>query len=186
LKQRVCVNVAQRVADLGLVDDLLQLLGAQHRHGAHRDAARLDDAEPARRQHGVVGRAQQHAVAGYQAHVIDQHVGDAVGFLRQRGVAPAQAGGLNAHALAAALCDRLVQQLGRAVQLGRELQFWQLEQVVGLQLRGRQMLARKSIEVAGSSKSRGHRDAPLAEFQEARFFSNSRAMMSCCTSVAPS
>ena len=44
-------GVAQRVRHLRLVDDPHQLFGAQHRHRAHRDAARLHHRKPAGRQH---------------------------------------------------------------------------------------------------------------------------------------
>ena len=43
--------VAQRDADRGVGDDLLQLLAAQQRHRRHHDAARLGDGEPAGHHH---------------------------------------------------------------------------------------------------------------------------------------
>ena len=98
-------QVAQRMADLRLVDDLLQLLGAQQRHAAHRDAAGLDHREPAGRQHRRVRRAQQHAVARHQPHVVHQHVGDAVGLCLQLGIGPAQARRLDAQPVAAPFGD---------------------------------------------------------------------------------
>ncbi|MCY1229286.1 hypothetical protein D9M72_416480 [compost metagenome] len=76
-------RIAQRGTDLGLVDDLLQFLGAQQRHGRHRDHARLERGQPAGGHHQVVGPAQQHAAAGHQLHVLDQHMGDAVHQRRQ-------------------------------------------------------------------------------------------------------
>ena len=41
----------------------------------------MSASEPAGREHRVVRRAQQHAVAGDDAHVLHEHVGDAVGSL---------------------------------------------------------------------------------------------------------
>ena len=72
-----------------LRDDLGELLGAQQRHRRDGDAARLHHGEPAGREHRRVGAAQQHAVAGHQAHVLDQHAGDAIGLTLQLGVRPA-------------------------------------------------------------------------------------------------
>ncbi len=71
--------VAERVRDPRLGDDVGELLGAQQRHRAHRDAARLQHREPARRVHRAVRRAQQHAIAGDEAEILDQHARDAVG-----------------------------------------------------------------------------------------------------------
>ena len=56
-------GVAERQADLGFVEDVGQLLGAQKRHGGDGDAAGFQDREPARHHHWIVGGAQQHAIA---------------------------------------------------------------------------------------------------------------------------
>ena len=85
-------HVAQRVRDLRLGHDVGELLGAQQRHRAHRDAAGLHHREPARGEHRRVRRAQQHAVARNETEILDQHVGDAVGAIEQVGVGPAHAG----------------------------------------------------------------------------------------------
>ena len=81
--RRASALIAQRERDPRLVDDDRELARAQQRHGGDRDAARLEHGEPAGGQHRVVGRAQQHAVAGHQAEVVAQHVGDAVRLLQQ-------------------------------------------------------------------------------------------------------
>ena len=84
-------RVAQRMGDLRLDDDVGQFLCAQQRHGRHGDSACLHHREPARRHHRAVRSAQQHAVAGNKAHVLDQHARDAVGAGRQFRVGPATA-----------------------------------------------------------------------------------------------
>ena len=74
-------GVAERQADLGFVEDVGQLLGAQKRHGGDGDAAGFQDREPARHHHWIVGGAQQHAIARLKAVVLDQNARDAVGAL---------------------------------------------------------------------------------------------------------
>ena len=64
--------VAERQADLGLVDDRGQLARAQQRHGVDRDGAGLGDREPDRHHRGVVAGSNEHAVAGLDAEVLDQ------------------------------------------------------------------------------------------------------------------
>jgi hypothetical protein len=160
--------------DAADLDDRLQLLGAQHRHRRDGDRAGLDHAEPAGREHRVVRRAQQHAVAGHHAHVFRQHLRDAVGAVLQLAPSPRDAGRADADALAAALRDRLVEQFGGAVQLRRQLELGPLEQELGLQLARRQVVAREGIDMG---TRHGY---PF------KSFNSSRAMISCCTSVAPS
>jgi len=140
--------VAQCVRDLRLGDHLRQFLGAQQRHGRHRDAAGLHHREPARHQHWLVGRAQQHAVAGHEAHVVHQHMGDAVGVLLQLGVGPGQAcRRAQAGPVATAFGDMAVQQFARAVQPRRELQLGQLEQELGPLLARWQAFMGKGVDV---------------------------------------
>jgi hypothetical protein len=71
-------HVAHGQRGARLVDDLVQLHGAQQRHGGHRDQAGLDHAQPGQRHADGVAAAQQHAVAGLELEVLDQHLGDAV------------------------------------------------------------------------------------------------------------
>ena len=49
-----------------------QLAGAQHRHGVDRDGAGLGGRQPDRHHRRVVAGADQHAVAGLDAEVLDQ------------------------------------------------------------------------------------------------------------------
>ena len=155
-----------------LRDDLRQLLGAQQRHAAHRDAAGLDHGEPAGREHRRVGAAQQHAVAGHQAQVLDQHAGDAVGLRLQFGIGPAHAVALHAQAIALPARDPAVEQLARAVELLGELQVGRSNRNSGHCSRGGRWSAAKvsTCAVAMSAPPSAGR----------------LPMISCCTSVAPS
>ena len=110
------LRITQRMRDLRLVHDRGQLAGAQQWHRAHRDAACLDHAEPARGEHRRIGAAQQHAVAADQSHVLHKHAGDAVGLRQQLGIGPVHAVAEHAHALAPAVFDGAVEQLDGAIQ----------------------------------------------------------------------
>ena len=141
--------IAQREPDLRLVDDRFQFQFAQQRHGGDRHPAGFYHAEPAGDQHRVVGRAQQDPVARRQAQVIYQYVGDAVGLLIQVLVAPGLVARQYRIIGAVPLADLFIEQLRRAVQARRELQFVGGEQELGQQLRRRQVVPDESIDVAG-------------------------------------
>ena len=66
------------MADFGLVDDVRQFNGAQHRHGVDHHRPNLGCGKPTGHHRRVVGRAHQDAIARLHAHVIDQHMSDAV------------------------------------------------------------------------------------------------------------
>jgi hypothetical protein len=72
------IDVAQRRIALRFIDDRLQFLGAQQRHGGYSDAAGLDHGEPARRHHRVVRPAQQHPAPRNQRQILAQHMGDPI------------------------------------------------------------------------------------------------------------
>ena len=102
-------------------------------------------------------------------------MGDAVGLLAKLAIAPGRNAARGAHArpvAPAALVDGLVEQLDRAIELFRELQFGQLEQELRLLFGWWQMLLGETVDVGSAHASSS--------------FSSSRAMMSCWTSVAPS
>ena len=72
-------RIAQRHRDLGLVDDLAQFAGTQHRHRVHHDGTGLRGGEPAGDHRRVVRRADQHPVARQQAVVLSECVRQPVG-----------------------------------------------------------------------------------------------------------
>ena len=142
-------SIAQRMADLRYVDDGGQLLGPQQRHGGHGNAPGLDNAKPARHHHGIVGCAQQHAIAGLEPQLLRQHIGDAIGLELQICIAPAQAFGLNAQTVAAPLAHMSIQQLHGTVKALGEPQLGQLENELGLLLGWRQVVGSKGIDMRG-------------------------------------
>ena len=80
--------VGEREADLGLVEDIGDFLGAQQRHGGDGDAAGLDDGEVGGDHHGGVGRAEEDAGAGDEAMAGGEDVGDAVHSIVKVAVGP--------------------------------------------------------------------------------------------------
>ena len=77
LGQQAAVALRQR--GLGAVDDAAQFARAQQRHGRHGNQPGVDGAQPGQRHLHRVAAAQQHAVAGHQAVVLRQHLGNACG-----------------------------------------------------------------------------------------------------------
>jgi hypothetical protein len=148
-------GVAQGVADLGLVDDLPQFLGPQQRHRADRDAAGLDDRQPAGGQHRRVGTAQQHPVATDQAQALDQLVGNAVHLGLQLGIGPAHALALDGEALAFARGHPGVEQRRDTVQPLGELQLRQVEHQLGPLVGWRQAVAGESVGQGAGKQGHG-------------------------------
>ena len=106
-------RVAQRQRDLGLVDDLAEFAGAQHRHGIDDDGAGFGRRQPARHHRRIVRRADQNAIAGLDAEILDQRVGDAVGPVGQLLVSAAAAIADQRDMVAEAARDHAVGQLDR-------------------------------------------------------------------------
>jgi hypothetical protein len=143
-------GIAERMRDPRLGDDRTELGGAQQRHRRHGDAAGLHHREPARGEHRRIGAAQQHAIAGHQPHVPDEHMGDPVSLVPQIRIGPAQpAGRADADAVAASFGDVAVEKLGGAVQLVGKSQLRQLEQELRLLLGRRKIVAGEAVEMGG-------------------------------------
>jgi hypothetical protein len=202
-------HVAERRTDPGLVDDLPQLLRAQERHRSHGDAAGLDHPEPARRHHRIVRAAQQHAVAGDELEIVHERVGDLVG---ADGELPVGARVLlpvdhrvDDGALAVPVRDHPVEQLRGAVQPRRVPELRPLEQELRHLVRRGQVVLREGVDVRrirhrsgpedGSHKGHGGHGGRRERTWVCAVFlrdlcvyplSVSLAMISFCTSVAPS
>ena len=71
-------GVGERQADLGLVDDLGELAGAQQRHGVDGHGTGLGHRQPRRHHRRIVAGADQHAVAGLDAEVLRQRMREPV------------------------------------------------------------------------------------------------------------
>lgn len=141
-------RVAQRVAHLGQRADGGQFARPRLRQYGHRHRARLHDGEPARRQPGRGGPAQQHPVPGHHPQVLGEHMGDAVHRLPQLAVAPhAPVGGAQRGTVRAPLLHRAVQQLVPAVQPVGVAQPWIVQEELRPLLRRWQMVAREGVGV---------------------------------------
>lgn len=120
------------------------LLG-QHRH---RDRTGLHHGEPAGREPGCGGSAQQHPVAGNDAQIVRQHLGDPVHPVPQIPVAPDSAvGGPEGGAAGAEAGGGAVEQLVAAVQPVRVGQFGKVEDQLRPVLGGREVVAREGVRV---------------------------------------
>ena len=73
----------------GAVDDRRDLARAQQRHGRDDHPARLQHAEPGGEHRVAIRPAQQHAIAGDEAVLVDQQPRDAAGEIVEVGVGPA-------------------------------------------------------------------------------------------------
>ncbi len=81
--------VDDRVADFGGVDHGRDLAWSEQRHGRHHHAAGLEHAKPGGEQGVAVRPAEQHAVAGDEAHLVDQQPGDAAAEIVEFAISPA-------------------------------------------------------------------------------------------------
>ena len=104
-------RVAERELHLRLVDHLGQIGGAQRRHGVDDDRAGLQRREPAGDHRRIVGGADQDAVAGHDAEVLDQRAGEPVGPVGKLLVGAQAAVADQRGVVAKALLDHAVGQL---------------------------------------------------------------------------
>jgi len=141
--------VAQRKRGLGPLDDAGQLARAQQRHGGHRHQPGVDHAQPGQRHLHRVAPAQQHAVAGHQAVVLRQHLGNARGFCAGLavGVGAVRAAQQGAVDVAGAL--GLVEQRLDQVGLVGDLQLGQVVLQGGPGLGRRQAVVHKVVGLGG-------------------------------------
>jgi hypothetical protein len=118
-----------------------------------------------------VAAAQQHAVAGHQAQVLRQHLGDAVHALAGLRVGERDAGRAQQRPVAKALgIAALSSSSSTSVELRRQLQF-------------RQVIAQlRPLFAAAGGREQNGLSAPTC-FTPVR---TDLPMISCCTSVAPS
>ena len=161
--------VAEGEADLGLVDDLAQLAGAQHGHGVDRDPTGLGHRQPGRHHGRVVARADHDPVAGHQRVVLDQDVGQAVGPVGQLLVGAHPAVADQGDVVAEAPFHHAVGQLDSGIQVLRIAEDRVVQQQVRPELRGRQLVPGEAVDmcarsqhVTHSSKRRPPRTGPGA------------------------
>ncbi len=135
--------------------------------------ARLGDRKPAGHHHGSVRSPQEHAIAADEAEILDQHAADGVDLRPELAVAQRLGVGDERGPIAVPRADRVVEEGDRAVELRRIAEG--LDQQVGPLLAGRQ-------PVVGERIHQGHGAASSVAYAA----SACRAMMTCCTSLAPS
>ena len=172
--------VAQCMSDARPLDHLCELAGPQQCDGGYGNAARLPGGEHAGGHHRAVERGNQHTIAGNESHVFGQHVRDAVHLVQQLRVsrAPLRADDRGARSVPHA--HPLVEQDARAVDLVRKTELGQVEPELGPQFGRRHVVAGESIAVGGPAH--GPRQISLWAAASRSW----RAMISFCTSVAPS
>ena len=122
--------VGQRQRNLGLVDNLAQLAGAQHRHGVDDDGACFGGREPCRDQRRIVAGTDQDAVAGLDAVALHQRMREAVGPVGQLLVGALAAIADQRDPVAPASLDDTVGQFDRGIQIFRILKFGPVEQQI--------------------------------------------------------
>ena len=144
--------VGQRQRDLGLVDDLGQFAGAQHRHGIDDDGARLGRRQPCRDQRRIVARADQHPVAGLDAVILHQRMRQAVRPVRQFLVGALAAIADQRDTIAEPLLDDAVGQFDRGVEIFGILKLRPVEQQFRPLLERRQISPREIIDVTRWAK----------------------------------
>ena len=175
-------GVQESMVDQGGVEpgdfvDGREFAGAEQGHRRDHHGARLQRPEPARREPGVVGAAQQDPVAGHDPEVLDQDMGDPVRGSQQVAVRPGGgAGEVQARAVGAVPLDDVVQQCGGAVEPIRVAELGQLEgqlrplcgrwQVVateGVDMGGRKQLHVRQRMARIQRPSRARHTAPVVE-----------------------
>ena len=174
--------IGQSQRDLGLVDDLAELAGAQHRHGVDDDRACLGGGEPGRDQRRVVAGADQDAVARLDAVVLDERVRQPVRPVGQLLIGASTAIADQRDAVAETALDHAVRQFDGGVQALGILKFRPIEQDVRPLIERRKIVAGEGIDMRGRAKL----DVSLSCQRPAADESTDRAMMIFWTSEAPS
>ena len=147
-------RVAERVGDFSFVDNLGQFASAQHRHGVDDHRTRLGGGQPAGDHRRIIGRADQHPVAGLHTIITDQRVGDAVRPVRQFLVGAAAAHADQRYMVAESLVHHLVCEFDGGVQPFGIDEMPKLD--LRPQIKRRKIVAREVVAVAARSQLHGH------------------------------
>ena len=140
--------VGQRQRYLGLVDNLAEFTGAQHRHGVDDDGAGLGGRQPGCDQGRVVSRADQDPAAGLDAIILDQRMGQPVRPVRQFLVGALASIADQGDAIAHAFLDNAIGQLDRRVEIFRVLKLGPVKQQFRPLIRRRQIAPGEIIDMA--------------------------------------
>ena len=148
-------RVAQCDRDLGLINDLRELAGAQHRHRVHNDGPGLRRRQPARHHRRVVRRTNQHPVAGLDAVVLGERVRHPVRPIGEFFVCASSTVADQRDVITKTLLDHAVGQLDSGVDvLGIPVP---IEHDLRPLLGGRQVVAGERVDVGGRAQSRFRR-----------------------------
>ena len=145
--------IGERERDLGLVDDLAELAGAQHRHGVDDDGACLGRRKPCRDQRRIVARADQDTIAGLDAVILDQRMRQPVRPVREFLVGTLAAIADQRDTIAHSLLDDAIRQFDRGVEIIGILKLGPVEQHFRPLLRRRKVSPREIIDVARRAKA---------------------------------
>src|SRR4029079_15275476 len=102
---------------------------------------------PARGEHRTVRAPQHHAVARYQAHVVDEHARDPARVRLQIRLGPTDTLAAKAEPVAGAPGYPPVQKRGSAVETLRKIQFGSIEEELRLLFNRRHMILRGRVDV---------------------------------------
>ena len=155
-------RVSQSASAISALSTILrELAGAQHRHGVDHHRAGLGRGQPAGDHGRVVGRADQHAVAGLDAVVLDQRVREPVRPVGQLLVGAPAAVADQRDVVAEAALDHAVGQLDRGVELLGIVEA--VEQEVRPLLERRKIVAGERVDMGGRPEhDHPPRQAPAA------------------------
>ena len=143
-------RVAEHQRHFGFVDDLTELAGAQHRHGIDDDSTCFGRGEPAGNQSRIVGGANENAIAGLDAEVLDQRTCDAVGPVGQFFVGAAAAIADQRDMIAETARHHAVGQFDRGIELFGVVEA--VERDVWPKLAGREVVAGECISMCGAAE----------------------------------
>ena len=164
-------RVAEGERDLGLVDDLRELLRAQHGHGVDDDRAGFCGGQPAGDHGGVVGRTDEHAASRLDAIGLDKRMGEPVGPVGQLLVGSMPPVADQRGAIAETRLDHPIGELDAGIDALGVVE--PVQQEVGALLRRGKVVARERVGMCAGSQ---HHAPPITCL----------AITTFCTSDAPS
>ena len=171
-------RVSQSASAISALSTILrELAGAQHRHRVDHDRACLGRRQPAGDHRRIVGRADQHAIAGLHAVVLDQRMRQAVGPVGQLLVGAPPAVADQRGVVAEALFDQSVGQLDRGVEVLGIVEA--VEQEVRPLVDRRKIVAGKRVDMCGRAELHNGTTAVASISTFARGSTNATT----CTSV---
>ena len=152
--------VAQGQPGLRALYDVGQLTRAQQRHRGHRNQPGIDGTQPGQCHLHRIAAAQQHAVAGHQAVVLRQHLGNARGLVAGVAVGVGAVRAAQQGAVDVACALGLVEQRLHQIGLVCDLQLRQVVAQRGPGLGRRQAVVYEMVGLGGRFGRGFHAFAP--------------------------